>query len=608
MVSAGRIPRALSSLLGGGEKSDDAALSLSNGRAAIPTADSANVVLEMQDLSVTASPTVLEDEAGGPSSEEQHRSVRISELSEMSGVSQQSTAVNGRSSCHRSSANRSSEQRSCRTTDASRFKSSKGIIRKSSKGGPSADGGPAMGPSEIKVVLLDEVEAALLGPNASPSSVMDDLYAANFCVALPEGVVVALVSYRQARAAGDAYTMDYDSLLRLLRAARSVGADAIWSANTPCPPLPCMIPRMRSHADHHLPGSTSGATSSAATRMTTTTLCSCSRRWRLPYLLPSTTAAAAAAATSPLTLLLHPSSLLTQVASRVDNVVWLGIARRHTDALYQYRLWCSFEAAVVQVRKLHVARADEQLTLLQRRQKRWGSFGYLFPWERGDGVVDELYRANADYYLFMCFLLSVLPYYLVCIGIGSASPYNGQAKRTIAAGAPPFPRSSPSPLPSSSPPPLLLPSHPSSTLAQAPSSSSARPRCSTRPSGCSAAAARCRGRSAASRSTGRPCCASWTNDTPRGTRSASRSRSTTCCPACRGCRAPSESRARTLLRSSPLRSLIRRLTHLSLQVPRPARRPRGGRRAGAVVGRSALGLAQGGAAMRELPSNRLASS
>ena len=98
-------------------------------------------------------------------------------------------------------------------------------------------------------------------------------------------------------------------------------------------------------------------------------------------------------------------------------------------------LWCSFEAAVVQVRKIAVARADERLTTLQWRQKRWGSFGYLFPWERGDGVVDELYRANADYYAFATFLLSILPYYAFCFIYGSAQELNSFSKRGIAAAA-----------------------------------------------------------------------------------------------------------------------------------------------------------------------------
>ena len=219
-----------------------------SGRSYTPTKDS-NGSLEMGEVSYNApSPTVLED------------------------AGRKRTSVG--------------ERWTDRGSDIARAEVSHGITR---KGQSSKDPlSPRRTPSQagIKVVLVDHVEAALLAPGTSgPSAVMDGLYSANFCVAVSDDAVMGLVSYRQSREPGDRYTMDYGSLLRLLRAAREVGADAIWSANTPCPPLlPCRIPpRMRSHADHHPPGSTSGATSSRATRTTTTTSSSTSRRWRAAW-------------------------------------------------------------------------------------------------------------------------------------------------------------------------------------------------------------------------------------------------------------------------------------------------------------------------------------
>ena len=61
------------------------------------------------------------------------------------------------------------------------------------------------------------------------------------------------------------------------------------------------------------------------------------------------------------------SSMIHQVTSLASAVLWLPIARPGENLSYPFRLWCTFEAAVVAQRELPVYAVGEPA----RRFERW---------------------------------------------------------------------------------------------------------------------------------------------------------------------------------------------------------------------------------------------
>ena len=79
------------------------------------------------------------------------------------------------------------------------------------------------------------------------------------------------------------------------------------------------------------------------------------------------------------------------VISGVFAVVWLPRSKVGSRGEYPYRLWCTFEAASVQQRRLPVAIAGEGMSCFQRCVCVLGSF---MPAAWADGVLDGLVRLN----------------------------------------------------------------------------------------------------------------------------------------------------------------------------------------------------------------------
>ena len=87
--------------------------------------------------------------------------------------------------------------------------------------------------------------------------------------------------------------------------------------------------------------------------------------------------------------------LLHAVTEGVVAAVWLPRARRGSRGEYQYRLWCTFEAACIQQRGLRVAVAGEGMSSFQWRLRYMGSYAAAF-W--ADGTLDQLCRLNLAFY------------------------------------------------------------------------------------------------------------------------------------------------------------------------------------------------------------------
>jgi hypothetical protein len=88
---------------------------------------------------------------------------------------------------------------------------------------------------------------------------------------------------------------------------------------------------------------------------------------------------------------------LHQVVSGVTAVVWLPRSRTISTGQYGYRLWCTFEAAIVQQRELPVAVAGCGESAFQRHVRRFGSFAPAL-WG-DDDTIQRLCRLNLCAYL-----------------------------------------------------------------------------------------------------------------------------------------------------------------------------------------------------------------
>ena len=78
----------------------------------------------------------------------------------------------------------------------------------------------------------------------------------------------------------------------------------------------------------------------------------------------------------------HFSRCLTAVMLQVDAVFWLPVSRPGAPGQYQYRVWCSFEASMVFLRRLPVHIAGHPLTRMQWALVAWGSYLIVPPCER----------------------------------------------------------------------------------------------------------------------------------------------------------------------------------------------------------------------------------
>lgn len=89
--------------------------------------------------------------------------------------------------------------------------------------------------------------------------------------------------------------------------------------------------------------------------------------------------------------------------AQIDLVIWLPRSREGAPGQYQERLWCSYEAAMVQIRGVPVALAGYGLSSRQRALAAWGSMLVLPPWAAHLGDVELTHLGQANF-LFLCFV------------------------------------------------------------------------------------------------------------------------------------------------------------------------------------------------------------
>lgn len=105
----------------------------------------------------------------------------------------------------------------------------------------------------------------------------------------------------------------------------------------------------------------------------------------------------------------HFCKTLSSVVSSVCFVVWLPRSKHGSSAQYAYRLFCTFEAACVELRSLPVAVAGAGQSSFQTRLRYSGSFT---PAIGADGTLDALCRLNAAFYFAVvgaiCYVITQL--------------------------------------------------------------------------------------------------------------------------------------------------------------------------------------------------------
>lgn len=82
-------------------------------------------------------------------------------------------------------------------------------------------------------------------------------------------------------------------------------------------------------------------------------------------------------------------ALLSHVVRAVRAVIWVPLSRTNTAPSFQFRMWCTFEAAVVEHRQLPVFIAGE-LTASQRRLARLGPRIFALPCLEPRATLAEL--------------------------------------------------------------------------------------------------------------------------------------------------------------------------------------------------------------------------
>lgn len=207
-------------------------------------------------------------------------------------------------------------------------------------------------------VSVRRVRRALDGPNAEPvSTVMKSLWTGIeylepvFTAEGGKRGSLAIISYRMVPA-DDGFTLDAESFLSVLRCAEREGISFLW--------LDCWAYRKQPP-------------------------------WA-PYV--------------------HQEfiSTLTAVMLAIDLVIWLPRSRSYAKGQYQYRVWCTFEALMVQARQKPVIIAGHDLTSMQLAIGAWGSYLITLPWWRDGSPVVRLGIVNFAFYTFTC---SILPIVLV---------------------------------------------------------------------------------------------------------------------------------------------------------------------------------------------------
>lgn len=109
----------------------------------------------------------------------------------------------------------------------------------------------------------------------------------------------------------------------------------------------------------------------------------------------------------------HFITSLAVLMISVDTVIWLPRARINAPGQYQYRVWCSFEAAVVHLRDLPVIVAGHGMSGMQWAVAAWGSYLVLPWWWRSDGLTEihELAACNLAFYVMSSIYIAVVVAY-----------------------------------------------------------------------------------------------------------------------------------------------------------------------------------------------------
>ena len=94
---------------------------------------------------------------------------------------------------------------------------------------------------------------------------------------------------------------------------------------------------------------------------------------------------------------------LSVVMLSVDLVIWLPRSRQLAPGEYQSRVWCSFEAGMVRLRRVPVVVAGHGLDGMQRAISAWGSLLVVPPWwsSTRHGPVATLGKLNLAFYSFV---------------------------------------------------------------------------------------------------------------------------------------------------------------------------------------------------------------
>ena len=99
---------------------------------------------------------------------------------------------------------------------------------------------------------------------------------------------------------------------------------------------------------------------------------------------------------------------LATVMAQVELVIWLPRSRQDALGEYQFRIWCTFEASMVQLRKLPVTIAGYER--VQRSIAQCGSFHVLPLLERSE--AGALARLNAAFYIASaCIIMPLYDHY-----------------------------------------------------------------------------------------------------------------------------------------------------------------------------------------------------
>ena len=107
---------------------------------------------------------------------------------------------------------------------------------------------------------------------------------------------------------------------------------------------------------------------------------------------------------------------LLAVMLRVEHVIWLPRSRLNAKGEYQFRIWCTFEAMIVHLRRLPVTVAGHGLDVRQVKLASEGAMLLSWPWEGGllhATPLDNLGKVNAAFLVALIFQFSNVPYSII---------------------------------------------------------------------------------------------------------------------------------------------------------------------------------------------------